>query len=121
MSEITIVATRKSDMPVAPVNSTLKECIDCGNEVWVAKKQMLEPIPKDEDLESANAICLQCYKKVKEPNDDLLTDEHREYLEALRESGITNMFGAPRYLMAEFGVTKEEAFAIFNAWAKEKI
>lgn len=31
-----------------------------------------------------------------------LTDDHLEYLDGLRESGATNMFGARPYLMEEF-------------------
>lgn len=33
---------------------------------------------------------------------DFCKDEHLEFLDALRESGATNMFGARPYLMEEF-------------------
>ena len=39
-----------------------------------------------------------------------------EYLDALRESGETNMFGARPYLMNEFGLGKQEASAVLSAW-----
>jgi hypothetical protein len=37
-------------------------------------------------------------------------------LDALRESGITNMFGAGSYLQEEFGLTRAEARAILVYW-----
>lgn len=40
------------------------------------------------------------------------------YLEALRRSGITNMYGAAPYLEAEFGCTKSEAIVILVDWMK---
>jgi hypothetical protein len=48
----------------------------------------------------------------------LLTDEYKEYLEDLRDSGVTNMFGAPRYLMEEFGLSKADAIKITAEWMK---
>ena len=33
---------------------------------------------------------------------EFLTDEHLEYLDGLRESGVTNMFGAGAYLREVF-------------------
>lgn len=38
------------------------------------------------------------------------------YLEELRRSGVTNMFGATPYLMAKFGIKKEEAAEILVDW-----
>lgn len=40
------------------------------------------------------------------------------YLENLRRSGVTNMFGAARYLVAEFGVTSGEAHDILSDWMR---
>ncbi len=40
-------------------------------------------------------------------------------LDDLRESGAINMFGAPRYLMDSFGLTKDEANAIFVEWSEQ--
>ena len=42
-----------------------------------------------------------------------------EYLDNLRESGVTNMFGAPAYLMQDFGHKKEIARAWTTKWMKE--
>ena len=47
--------------------------------------------------------------------DDLAEDVF-PYLDELRESGETNMFGAPRYVMEEFGVNKQMAFKVVQAW-----
>ncbi|KKL27453.1 hypothetical protein LCGC14_2385010 [marine sediment metagenome] len=44
--------------------------------------------------------------------------EHKEYLDNLRESGETNMFGARPYLMDEFGLDKKEAQSILMEWMK---
>lgn len=48
----------------------------------------------------------------------IVTDEHLEYLDDLRDSGETNMFGAGPYLQEEFGVTKHEAHDILGYWMK---
>tara|TARA_R100000234_G_scaffold30832_2_gene18120 strand:- start:3511 stop:3684 length:174 start_codon:yes stop_codon:yes gene_type:complete len=39
-----------------------------------------------------------------------------EFLDNLRESGYTNMFGAGPYLMDNFGITKYEANRILTSW-----
>lgn len=38
------------------------------------------------------------------------------YLDALRESGVTNMFGASPYLENRFGMTRRDARASLLAW-----
>jgi len=45
-------------------------------------------------------------------------DFYFSVLDELRESGEMNMFGAPRMLQQEFGMTKEEARQIFTAWSE---
>lgn len=48
-----------------------------------------------------------------------VTDEHLEFLDDLRESGITNMWGAVPYLLEEFGdIGKEEADVVHTYWMK---
>ena len=42
--------------------------------------------------------------------------EYYDYLDELRESGITNMFGAAPYLADEFGVDKRQARSILSSW-----
>lgn len=46
--------------------------------------------------------------------------EYFEYLDELRGSGITNMFGAPAYLIEEFGLSRSEAKAVTSEWMKSK-
>lgn len=45
-------------------------------------------------------------------------DEHLEYLDSLRESGVTNMFGAAPYLREEFDLSRELASAILGYWMR---
>ena len=47
---------------------------------------------------------------------DGITDKHLEYLDRLRESGITNMFGAGEYLVREFVVSAQQAREILAYW-----
>jgi len=46
------------------------------------------------------------------------TDEHLEYLDDLRESGETNMFGASPYLMHAFNLTHPVAKKILVYWMR---
>ena len=46
--------------------------------------------------------------------------DYFEYLDALRESGVTNMFGAGAYLEDEFGLTRFEARAVLMEWIHGK-
>jgi hypothetical protein len=47
---------------------------------------------------------------------DFVTDEHLEYLDELRQSGDTNMFGAGAYLEDDFGLDRRKARAIVSYW-----
>tara|TARA_R110000824_G_scaffold8336_3_gene37658 strand:+ start:21765 stop:21950 length:186 start_codon:yes stop_codon:yes gene_type:complete len=47
---------------------------------------------------------------------EIITEGHLTYLDNLRESGETNMFGAPAYVEQMFGVTKSEAQEITSYW-----
>ena len=40
------------------------------------------------------------------------------YLEGLRQSGVTNMFGAGPYLEREFGLDRNEAKEVLLNWMK---
>ena len=46
----------------------------------------------------------------------IVMDEHLEYLDGLRDSGVTNMFGAGRYLQAEFGMDRDTARKVLLYW-----
>jgi len=45
-----------------------------------------------------------------------ITNEHLEFLDALRDSGETNMFGSLPYLEAEFGLIRPVAREILEYW-----
>ena len=48
---------------------------------------------------------------------DCVTEEHLLYLDDLRESGITNMYGAGPFVMDVFsGLTEKEATSIVVYW-----
>lgn len=44
--------------------------------------------------------------------------DYMEFLDALRESGRTNMYGAAPFLEDEFGVTRRQARAILGHWMR---
>lgn len=44
--------------------------------------------------------------------------EYYEYLEMLRRSGVTNMYGATPYLVAEFDISEKLAGDILVNWMK---
>ena len=56
---------------------------------------MIEPIKKDEMLEKVFS-----------------------FLDDVRESGLVNMFAAPRILQENFPMTKEQAKFAFELWTK---
>ena len=45
-------------------------------------------------------------------------NEYWIYLEMLRRSGVTNMYGAAPYLQKEFNISKQEAVKILADWMK---
>lgn len=48
---------------------------------------------------------------------DFVEDEHLEYLDILRKSGVTNMYGARPYLIEEFPeLSKDEAGKVLMYW-----
>ena len=47
-----------------------------------------------------------------------LTEEHKEFLIDLRDSGVTNMWGATPYIEARFNITRKEASDILLQWIK---
>lgn len=47
-----------------------------------------------------------------------IKDEYLTYLDELRESGETNMFGAVPYLEDEFGFSKQDAKTVLSYWMK---
>lgn len=50
-----------------------------------------------------------------------MTQEHEDYLDNLRDSGVVNMFEATAGLRQEFPeLTKQEAQAILKTWMEKK-
>jgi len=47
---------------------------------------------------------------------DRCEDTHLEFLDDLRESGATNMWGGGSYVEREFGLSKKDAGAILLYW-----
>mgnify|MGYP003125132628 FL=1 len=47
---------------------------------------------------------------------DITQDQVNIFLDNLRESGVTNMFGAGSYIQEEFGVTKYDAQRFLIKW-----
>ena len=45
-----------------------------------------------------------------------ITDEHLIYLDNLRKSSKTNMFGAGEYIQKHFKISREEAKGILLYW-----
>lgn len=45
-----------------------------------------------------------------------MNEEHFEYLDNLRESGATNMYGAGMYLEREFGLDEKAASKYLGHW-----
>ena len=46
-------------------------------------------------------------------------NEYYGYLNALRDSGVVNMFGAGAYLQDQFGLSRSEARTILAAWMSQ--
>ena len=61
-------------------------------------------------------------KKIQEffskPLEENVDQEYNDFLVALRDSGVTNMFGAAPYLQAEFGLDKREAREVLANWMR---
>ena len=51
-----------------------------------------------------------------EPRPEFVTDEHLRFLDALRESGKINMFGAAPYIADFFDLPMEQARKILTYW-----
>lgn len=48
--------------------------------------------------------------------DGVILDEWMTYLNELRESGRTNMFGAGSFLVEEYGLTLKDARTVLKYW-----
>jgi len=77
------------------------------------KKSRIEKCP----IPGIDAIGIDI-PKTKSPMRIAREQRHKEFLNDLRESGVTNMFGATPYIEEEFGVSKSEAKEILMSWIK---
>lgn len=48
-----------------------------------------------------------------------LKEEMFGYLYALRDSGLINMFEAPRHIRENYGLDKKQSYAVFQEWTEE--
>ena len=55
---------------------------------------------------------------IEEPRPEFVTDEHLRFLDALRESGQTNMFGAAPYIADLFEIPMQQARNILTYWMR---
>lgn len=48
---------------------------------------------------------------------EFVTEEHLEFLDELRDSGVTNMYGATPYILDEFPeLFQDEAISVLSYW-----
>lgn len=62
MNKPTIISMLVADLPKPSTKSIQMECMDCGEAVWVATKQIMKPeleVTKD----TVDALCMPCYVK----------------------------------------------------------
>lgn len=53
-------------------------------------------------------------------SDETTMNEYFTFLDVLRDSGATNMFGAAPYLVEVYGIDKRKARDILLAWMQHK-
>ena len=53
-----------------------------------------------------------------ETRPEVCTDEMLDYLDTLRESAVTNMFGAAPWVQNAFDLTRDEARAVLSYWMR---
>jgi hypothetical protein len=49
----------------------------------------------------------------------MLEKKYKDFLDNLRKSGITNMYGARPYIESMFEIDKKEATRVLTQWMKE--
>ncbi len=95
-------------------NSEMMEIEIIKNEQNSDKQVINIPVKVAELLLKVIPNCLEKANKHKRPQ--FITDEHLEYLDDLRESGITNMYGAVPFIMRMFLVSRSLAKEILMYW-----
>ena len=49
---------------------------------------------------------------------EIVEEDHLYFLDMLRDTGVTNMYGAGSYLEDEFGMNRREANEVLSYWMK---
>jgi hypothetical protein len=47
---------------------------------------------------------------------EIVTEDHLKYLDNLRESGVTNMWGAGNWLKSHFSMSNDDAGTVLHYW-----
>jgi len=81
----------------------IKASRDFANKMWSELPQEFRTLIKEK------------YGKPKKKS-TVTQDEVNDFLDGLRESGVTNMFGATPYIVSEFGCTQQEARKFLVNW-----
>jgi hypothetical protein len=119
-----------------PKETLLLDLEDAINEIFIATKEQgySDSLVRDGAKAAWNAMVDQRNKRlvhpeVVEPSPEPETEEvpaptaiitgneeHLRFLDDLRDSGVTNMFGAASYLVDAFGLDKKTARAVLQLW-----
>ena len=57
-------------------------------------------------------------RKLPQGEEPMQQEKANEILTELQESGVMNMFGAPRWLEERYGLPRQEAKELFIAWTE---
>lgn len=102
---------------ITPVRTETIQCPEC-NTIQDATIEQVEGAPWPSFVHN----CEKCKYTIMESEWETVEIKPcLQYLDELRESGKTNMFGAVPYLMQEFGWGKEQrefAAAVLSYWAR---
>lgn len=102
----TILSTVYTDVTVNA--ETEDEARDLLWKMIYENKISIDPLSElqEQELTDVEEIVLP-----KDPN-----EEYFQFLERLRKSGVTNMFGASPYLAKAYGLSQKEASKILGEW-----
>jgi hypothetical protein len=104
------------------IKSTLKDEGGAAGIKPLAKAVKKLGISKDELLKMIKKVVGVAKHKhgdyISTPINENVDKKYSDFLLALRDSGVTNMFGAAPYLQREFGLDKREARKILANWMK---
>ena len=104
------------------IKSTLKDEGGAAGIKPLAKAVKKLDISKDELLKMIKKVVGVAKHKhgdyISTPINENVDKKYSDFLLALRDSGVTNMFGAAPYLQTEFGLDKREAREILANWMK---